>query len=49
LNGYLLPQGEFRPTFHVQCRFAVRPVSDELPHFKAMPARFGGSDEVVEW
>jgi hypothetical protein len=49
LNGYLLPEGQFRPAFHVHCRFAVRPVSDELPHFKAMPARFSGSDEVVDW
>jgi hypothetical protein len=44
LNGYVLPQSEFRPAFHVHCRFAVRPVSDELPHFNATPARFG-----VDW
>jgi hypothetical protein len=49
LNGYLLPQGEFRPAFHMQCRFAVLPVSDQLPHFKSRPAQFGGSDEIVEW
>ena len=49
LNGYLLPDGQFRAAFHMQCQFAVRPVSDELPHFKLRPARFGGSDELVEW
>src|SRR5271155_1341005 len=49
LNGYLLPEGRFRPAFHMQCQFALRPVFDELPHFKSRPARFGGSDELVEW
>jgi hypothetical protein len=49
VNGYLLPPGQFQPTFHMQCRFAVRPVVDSLPHFKSRPARFGGSDEIVDW
>ena len=49
VNGYLLPPGTFQPAFHVQCQFAVRPVVDDLPHYKAMPARFGGSDETVGW
>ena len=49
VNGYLLPEGDFLPQFHMQCRFAVRPVFDELPHYKFRPARFGGSDETVEW
>jgi hypothetical protein len=49
LNGYLLPEGEFRAAFHVRRQFAVRPVSDDLPHFKSMPARLGGSDETVGW
>ena len=49
MNGYLLPPGEFNAAFHVQCKFAVRPVKDDLPHFKSMPARFGGSDELVGW
>jgi hypothetical protein len=49
VNGYLLPAGEFKPTFHVQCQFAVRPVLDDLPHYKSRPARFGGTDEVVDW
>jgi hypothetical protein len=49
VNGYLLPQGQFRPTFHMQCQFAVRPVKDDLPHYRSRPARFGGSDDVVDW
>jgi hypothetical protein len=49
VNGYLLPAGDFNAQFHMQCQFAVRPVKDELPHFKSRPARFGGSDEKVDW
>lgn len=49
LSGYLLPQGEFKPQFHVQCQYAVLPVVDDLPHFKGFPAAFGGSDELVDW
>lgn len=49
VNGYLLPAGAFHPTFHMHCQFAVRPVVDELPHYKSRPARFGGSDETVDW
>ena len=49
VNGYLIPKDEFRPQFHMQCQFAVRPVDDDLPHFKSRPARFGGSDETAPW
>jgi hypothetical protein len=49
VNGYLLPPSEFKPTFHMHCRFAVRPVVDDLPHYTSRPARFGGSDEIVDW
>ena len=49
VNGYLLPAGEFKPAFHVQCQFAVRPVQDDLPHYKAMPPQFRGSGELVDW
>ena len=49
LNAYLLPKGEFKPQFHLQCQHAVLPVVDDLPHFKAFPAAFGGSDETVDW
>ncbi|MEO8179198.1 MAG: hypothetical protein ABI895_10235 [Deltaproteobacteria bacterium] len=49
VNGYLLPPSEFKPTFHMHCRFAVRPVVDNLPHYKSRPARFGGNDELIGW
>lgn len=49
VNGYLLPPERFKPQFHMQCQFAVRPVEDDLPHFKSRPARFGGSGETVDW
>jgi hypothetical protein len=49
VNGCLLPPGAFVPTFHMQCRFAVRPVVDSLPHYAGRPARFGGADETVDW
>lgn len=49
VNGYLLPRGEFRPQFHVQCQHAVLPVVDDLPHYKGFPAAFGGREEFVAW
>lgn len=49
VNAYLLPVGMFKPQFHIQCQHAVLPVLDKLPHFKAFPAKFGGSDEMVDW
>lgn len=45
----LLPPGFFKPTFHIQCQYALLPVKDDLPHFKGFPAAFGGSDEQVPW
>jgi hypothetical protein len=49
INGYLLPPKQFKPTFHMQCQFAIRPVIDGLPHYKSRPERFGGSDETIGW
>ena len=49
VNAFLLPAGAFSPQFHIQCRYAVAPVDDGLPHFKSFPAKFGGSDETVDW
>jgi hypothetical protein len=49
VKANLLPKGMFKPQFHIQCRFAVLPVKDELPHYKGFPAKFGGSDETVDW
>jgi hypothetical protein len=49
VSAYLLPKGEFNPQFHVQCQHAVLPVVDDLPHYKAFPAAFGGAEEFVVW
>lgn len=43
------PEGEFKPAFHINCRYAVLPVKDKLPHYAGFPALFGGSDETVDW
>ena len=49
IKANLLPTGVFKPTFHENCRYAVVPVADELPHYKGYPAEFGGTDEPVGW
>jgi hypothetical protein len=49
VNGYNLPSEEFAAQFHVHCKFAVRPIVDALPHYKAMPPMFRGSDDRVDW
>ncbi len=53
VNGFLLPRSgrdRFKPQFHIQCKFAVNPVRDDLPHYESVPTIFGGSgDERVEW
>ena len=49
VSGYLLPQGAFKPQFHVQCAHAVLPVMDKLPHYKGFPPSFGDADEFVAW
>jgi hypothetical protein len=49
VNAYLLPKGVFRAQFHVQCQHAVRPIVDNLPHYRGFPAVFGGKEEFVDW
>ena len=49
ITGHLLPEGKFEPAFHMQCKDAVMPVKDGLPHFAGFPAAFGGSDDTVDW
>jgi hypothetical protein len=49
VNGALYPAGGFAAKYHIQCKFAVAPVRDDLPHYKSMPRAFGGSDELVGW
>jgi hypothetical protein len=49
INGALLPDGQFIPEFHVQCRFAVVQIHDELPHYRDTPTTFRGSGELMSW
>ena len=49
VKGELLPAAMRRPEFHMQCRYAVLPVKDGLPHYQGIPARFGGDDAVTDW
>ncbi len=49
VSGFLLSADMFKPAFHSHCQHAVLPVKDDLPHFKGLPASFGGSDEMVGW
>jgi hypothetical protein len=49
ISAYLLPPGVFQPTFHMQCRFAVAPIADALPHFKFEAPMFGGPEEMMTW
>ena len=49
VNADLLPEGAFNPEFHIQCRYAAAPIQDDLPHYKGTPARFRGSDELMQW
>jgi hypothetical protein len=48
LNGYLLKES-FKPALHINCREAVAPVRDGLPHYQTKPVAFGGDDALVEW
>jgi hypothetical protein len=47
--AYLLPAGRFKPEFHIHCGSALLPIRDGLPHYETVPARLGGSDDVVDW
>lgn len=49
VNAWLLPPGAFKPKMHVQCQHALLPVQDDLPHYKAFPPAFGGSDACIAW
>ncbi len=49
VNGYVLPEGMFHPQFHMQCQFAVRPVVDDLPHYRGRAPQFGGPEQRMDW
>jgi hypothetical protein len=49
VNGALFSDGSFVPEFHIQCSFSQKPIADDLPHFKSLPAKFGGTGELMQW
>ena len=49
VNGYLLARESFQAQYHMQCQFAVRPIVDDLPHFKSRAPQFGGPGDTVDW
>lgn len=49
VNASLLPKGSFKPVAHLQCQYAVAPVSDELPHYRDFPTEWGGSGLRMDW
>lgn len=49
IKSNLLPADMFKPAFHIHCQRAVLPVVDNLPHYAALPAAFGGTDKQVDW
>jgi hypothetical protein len=44
-----LPEGAFRPEYHIHCRHALAPVRDGLAHYRALPPAFGGDEAQVDW
>lgn len=49
IKSNLLPADMFKPAFHIHCQRAVLPVVDNLPHYAALPAAFGGTEKQVDW
>lgn len=49
VNADLLSGGRFVPAFHIQCKYALAQVEDDLPHYKDTPVKFGGSGELMPW
>lgn len=49
LNACLPGSSNFIPKMHINCESAVLPVRDGLPHYRTVPAAFGGTDETVDW
>jgi hypothetical protein len=49
VSGFLLPAALFAPRFHIRCDQAVVAVKDDLPHYRDLPAAFGGTDDTVDW
>ena len=49
VKANLLPAAMRKAEFHMQCRYAMLPVKDGLPHYRGVPVIFGGNDELVDW
>ncbi len=49
VNAGNFAAGQFEPTMHLYCRFALAPVGDGLPHYLDTPMAFGGSDVLADW
>jgi len=49
VNGHLLPAGQLKPEFHVQCQYATSRIEDHLPHYRDTPVSFRGSGELMSW
>lgn len=49
VNASLFPAGRFKPTAHLYCDYAVAPVRDNLPHYRDVPADFGGTGKMISW
>jgi hypothetical protein len=47
VNGDLLPDGRFSPEFHIQRRYAVARIEDDLPHYIDTPAKFRDSGALM--
>lgn len=49
ISGNRLPAGMLKPQFHINCRYAQRPVKDDLPHYASLPEMFGGDGRLADW
>ncbi len=49
VKANLLPEGVFRPEFHIHCRYTGIPLADHLPHYRDLQLMFRGSGETMEW
>ena len=49
ISGNRLPPSMLKPEFHIHCRYAQRPVVDDLPHYASLPEMFGGDGRQVDW
>lgn len=49
VNAGNFPAGAFAPQMHLHCDYAVAAVIDGLPHYRNIPAEYGGSGDRVDW